>query len=102
MDTFVVVEVDIFTYEEARLLIGADFRAIDMGITPSEYITDCRLEWAKNSLAYSDLSVAEITEAIGYEHRNGFAIAFKKKYGYTPSEYRKKIKRESEYPIEEK
>jgi len=65
-----------------------------MGITPSEYITDCKLEWAKNSLAYSELSVEEITEAIGYEHRNGLAIAFKKKYGCTPSEYRKKIKRE--------
>ncbi len=63
-----------------------------MGIKPADYITDCRMEWAKNSLEHSNLSVAEITEAIGYEHRNGFTIAFKKKYGCTPSAYRKNKK----------
>lgn len=60
-----------------------------MGMTPIEYITDCRLEWAKNSLIHSNLSIAEITEAIGYNHRNGFYIAFRKKYGCNPTEYRK-------------
>ena len=60
-----------------------------MGVSPMEYITDCRLEWAKNSLIHSDLSIAEITEAIGYQHRNGFCIAFRKKYGCNPMEYRK-------------
>ncbi len=62
------------------------------GMKPAEYITDCRIEWAKNSLEHSDLSVSEISEAIGYEHRNGFATAFKKKYGCSPSEYRKKMR----------
>ena len=60
-----------------------------MGMTPMEYITDCRLEWAKNSLIHSNLSIAKITEAIGYNHRNGFYIAFKKKYGCNPTECRK-------------
>ena len=64
-----------------------------MGMKPIEYITDCKMEWAKNSLTHSQLSITEITEAIGYDHRNGFAIAFKKKYGCTPSEYRKKTKK---------
>ena len=64
-----------------------------MGMTPHEYITDCKMEWAKNSLTHSNLSITEIMEAIGYEHRNGFTIAFKKKYGCPPAEYRRKIKK---------
>ena len=63
-----------------------------MGMKPSEYIANCKMEWAKNSLVNSDLSITEIMEAIGYDHRNGFTIAFKKKYGYPPAEYRRKMK----------
>ena len=67
-----------------------------IGMNPSEYINDCKMEWAKNSLTNSDLSITEIMEAIGYNHRNGFTIAFKKKYGFPPAEYRNKIKNQSE------
>ena len=63
-----------------------------MGITPLEYINNCKMEWAKNSLIHSTLSISEIMNAIGYDHRNGFTIAFKKKFGYTPAAYRKKMK----------
>ena len=35
----------------------------------------------------------EIMEAIGYDHRNGFTIAFKKKYGDPPASYRRKSKK---------
>ena len=65
-----------------------------MGMTPSEYITDVRLEWAKSSLINSEFTINEIMEAIGYDHRNGFNAAFKKKYGYPPAEYRKKNKKD--------
>ena len=64
-----------------------------MGITPFEYITDCKMEWAKNALTHSNLSIEEIMEAIGYNHRNGFTIAFKKKYGCPPASYRRKTKK---------
>ena len=64
-----------------------------MGITPLEYITDCKMEWAKNSLIHSKLTIEEIMEAIGYDHRNGFTIAFKKKYGVPPAAYRRKTKK---------
>ena len=64
-----------------------------MGMTPFEYITDCRMEWAKNALIHSNLSIEEIMEAIGYDHRNGFTIAFKKKYGDPPASYRRKSKK---------
>ena len=63
-----------------------------MGMTPLEYITDCKMEWAKNSLIHSNLTIDEIVEAIGYDHRNGFTIAFKKKYGAPPAAFRRKTK----------
>ena len=63
-----------------------------MGMTPLEYITDCKMEWAKNSLIHSNLTIEEIMEAIGYDHRNGFTIAFKKKYGAPPAAFRRKTK----------
>lgn len=65
-----------------------------MGMTPSEYITDFRLHWAEGALVNSDLSINEIMEAIGYDHRNGFNAAFKKKYGHPPAEYRRMKKTE--------
>ena len=63
-----------------------------MGMTPFEYIIDRKMEWAKNALIHSGLSIEEIVEAIGYEHRNGFTIAFKKKYGCPPAEYKRRMK----------
>lgn len=63
-----------------------------MGMTPQEYITACKMEWAKNSLTHTSIPVAKIMESIGYTHRNGFAAAFKKKYGYTPAECKRKAK----------
>ena len=63
-----------------------------MNMTPQEYITACKMEWARNSLTHTSLSVAKIMEAIGYTHRNGFVAAFKKKYGHTPAECRKAAK----------
>ena len=64
-----------------------------MGLTPVQYIIDCKMEWAKHALEHSGLSITEIIEAVGYDHRNGFSIAFKKKYGCTPSEFRKSTKK---------
>ena len=55
-----------------------------MGIKPFEYIIDCKMEWAKNSLTYSTLSIDEIAEALGYEHRNSFTVAFPKKIRLHP------------------
>ena len=63
-----------------------------MDMTPQEYITACKMEWAKNALTHTSLSVAKIMESIGYSHRNGFSTAFKKKYGQTPAECRKAAK----------
>ena len=61
-----------------------------MGVTPQQYIIDTKMEWARNTLVQTPLSINEIMETIGYEYRSGFVTAFQKKYGCTPSEYRKR------------
>ncbi len=59
------------------------------GTTPQDYILECKMNWVKNALVETDLSVNEIVAQIGYTHRNGLLAAFKKQFGCSPSEYRK-------------
>lgn len=52
----------------------------------------CLLE-AKRLLAYSDLSVAELAAACGFEDANYFSRFFKKKIGTSPGEFRNDSRR---------
>ncbi len=58
-------------------------------MTPQDYILECKMNWVKNALIETDLSVNELVAQIGYTHRNGLLAAFKKQFGCSPSEYRK-------------
>ena len=53
-----------------------------------EYLTNVRIEQAKNLLTGSDLSMKEICAQIGYGDPNYFSRAFKKKTGLTPTEFK--------------
>ena len=54
-------------------------------------LTKIRLEKAKNLLAGSEMSAAEIAAAVGYAHPHYFSTRFKKETGMTPLTYRKSI-----------
>ena len=58
------------------------------GQTPAAYITQTRMEVAKNLLEESDLSVSEIMDKIGVSSISSFSKTFKKYYGYSPRTYR--------------
>lgn len=60
-----------------------------VGISPHGYMAYLRIEKAKDLLANTDRSVAEISAATGFSDQNYFSRYFKKKTGYSPSEYRK-------------
>ena len=60
------------------------------GITPTQYITDLRLEYSANLLINSNLSITDICYACGFENTSWFHTVFKKKYNISPGEYRKK------------
>ncbi len=59
------------------------------GNTVFGYLTDARLDIAKNDLLESKLPVAEIAAALGYSSLQHFSYAFKKKFGHSPNKLRR-------------
>ncbi|MFC4779287.1 response regulator [Paenibacillus sp. GCM10023252] len=55
-----------------------------------DYITQTRMERAQELLRSSPMSVSSIAESVGYSHFSHFAGMFKKMYGVTPKDYRKR------------
>lgn len=53
-----------------------------------EYLTNVRIEKAKELLLESDYSMKEICSMVGYADPNYFSRSFKKNVGVTPTEYR--------------
>lgn len=64
----------------------------EMGITPHEYLLNCRMQLARELIAsgisnrYSNYSVGQIAEACGFLEPLYFSRVFKKYYGFSPSE----------------
>ena len=63
------------------------------GFSPKDYLLNSRLNQSKTLLKKSNLSVEEISEACGMDY-NTFKVAFKRRYGYSATQYRKKKKEE--------
>ena len=60
----------------------------ESGLNFIEYLTNIRIEKAKNLLENSNLSVKEICISCGYSDPNYFSRSFKKNVGITPTEYK--------------
>jgi len=60
------------------------------GRTPFDYLIGLRVEAAANLLRASDLSCAEIAEAVGFGDIYQFSRTFKKRVGVSPTGYRGK------------
>ena len=60
----------------------------EKGVTFIEYLTEVRMEKAKELLRCSSLKSSEIGYAIGYKDPHYFSYIFKKLQGCTPKEYR--------------
>jgi YesN/AraC family two-component response regulator len=65
--------------------------ASELGMTLTDFINMKRLEHARHLLASSTLHIDEIADECGYQDVNYFIRVFKRKYGKSPGEYRKKI-----------
>ncbi|MBF9014271.1 MULTISPECIES: AraC family transcriptional regulator [unclassified Oceanispirochaeta] len=61
------------------------------GISFTNYLTNLRINKAKNFLIETDKPVQEICKDVGYWNTNYFIKVFKKSEGSTPGEYRKQI-----------
>lgn len=55
------------------------------GVSIYNYLLNYRLEQAMNFLMYTDASVSEVAENVGFKNSKSFSTAFKKLYSVTPS-----------------
>lgn len=69
------------------------FREIH-GITPLRYVNQYRLLIAAQNLVETNWQISEIGYGCGFTEMGYFAAQFKKKYGFTPTEYRNQAKNE--------
>lgn len=60
------------------------------GVTLNQYITEFRLERAKQLLSDPRYRINDVSAAVGYSDGNYFSKSFKKYTGLSPSEYREK------------
>ena len=64
-------------------------------MTPLEYLQTCRLQLAKSLLADTELPVAQVAMAAGFGSVRRFNDVFKRRYRLTPSDLRKRGRREA-------
>ena len=64
-----------------------------MKISPTQYILSLRMVNAQSLLENTDYKIGEIAEIVGYDNQLYFSRVFRKEYGVSPAQYRKKIKR---------
>ena len=68
--------------------------AREIGEGFSEYLTDRRMEEARQKLAGTSMRITDIAEAVGYRDPHYFSSIFKKTQHMTPKEYRSRARGE--------
>ncbi len=61
-----------------------------IGLPPYAYLAHCRLETAKRQLAETKTPIAEIAKSLGYSSPQHFAMQFRKTYGLSAREWRRR------------
>ncbi len=65
----------------------------ETGISFVQFLTNTRIEKAKELLKNSEYKTYEIAEKIGFSEPNYFSFAFKKNVGLSPSQYRNSVRK---------
>ncbi len=60
----------------------------ELGVRPSDYLANLRMEQARELLVNTDMLIREIGRMVGYEDDHVFTRRFKKYTGKTPGQYR--------------
>ena len=63
----------------------------ETGKSPQEYIQEKVIELAKERISDTADTVSQIADSLGFQYPQHFCRLFKKRVGYTPSEYRAQI-----------
>lgn len=67
----------------------------ETGMTINKYITNAKIQTAKNMLKYSDASSSDIAMTLGFSTQSYFISQFKRYTGITPKEYRNRHYKEN-------
>lgn len=62
----------------------------ETGYSVHDFVQNTRLETAENMLCHTDYSYADISNTLCFSSQSHFIQLFRKKYGMTPAEYRKR------------
>ena len=62
-----------------------------MGLSPYQYVMQCRVERAKCLLACPQLKISDISYQVGFHSQSHFTKVFRDRMGVTPSTYRKSL-----------
>lgn len=65
---------------------------LNLGMSPSQYLTKLRIEKSLKILVSENIPVSEVSALCGFSDEKYFSRAFKKYYGFSPSEARKSMK----------
>ncbi|KAA2294498.1 helix-turn-helix transcriptional regulator, partial [Clostridioides difficile] len=63
----------------------------ELGFDLSTFIKNCKLEEAKDLLAFTDKSLSEISNYLSFSSQSHFQKSFKDQYGIPPRAYRKSV-----------
>ena len=63
----------------------------ETGKSPQEYIQEKVIELAKERISDTADTVSQIAYSLGFQYPQHFCRLFKKRVGYTPSEYRAQV-----------
>lgn len=77
----------------SRTYFSQKFKAVT-GFGFNDYLTAVRLRSSVKLLVTTDLSITEIAYSCGFNDSNYFGGVFKRKFGITPREYRKKYNKQ--------
>jgi AraC family transcriptional regulator len=61
------------------------------GMTPYKYVLQQRVEYAKELLTYSKLSLMEIAHKCGFPDQSQFTTTFRRHMGVTPGQYKRRL-----------
>jgi len=59
-----------------------------VGLSPHRYVLRCRVEWARELLASTDMPLSEIAIVTGFSDQSHYTRWFREIVGVTPSSYR--------------
>ncbi|MDM9379098.1 AraC family transcriptional regulator [Chlorogloeopsis sp. ULAP01] len=62
------------------------------GLSPHQYVTNCRIEKAKRLLARTEEAINQISQQVGFQNQSHFTNVFRKHIGITPKAYREQVK----------